>query len=100
MDLERLTAATFSAHRGTRFSVMGNGDDSVELWLTSVDELPRQPGAPRAVPFSLIFSGPRSPLLAQRTYRLGHTDLGELVIFLVPVGYGADGGLFYEAVFN
>ncbi len=100
MDLEPLTAATFSAHRGTSFSVMATGDELVELRLTSIDELPRQSGAPRAQPFSLIFTGPRSPLLVQRTYRLAHPELGELEIFLVPIGYDENGGLRYEAVFN
>ena len=100
MDLEPLTAARFSAHRGTNFSVMGPGGNSVELRLTAVEGLPRQSGAPRSEPFSLIFAGPRSPLLAQRTYRLVHTALGELEIFLVPIGYDSEGGLLYEAVFN
>jgi hypothetical protein len=100
LDLNGLTAATFSAHRGTSFRVLGTGDDSVELRLTSVDELPRQVGAPRAEPFSLIFIGPRSPQLPQRTYRLKHGVLGELEIFLVPVGYDTEGGVLYEAVFN
>lgn len=99
-DLDRLTAAMFSPYLGTSFTLLDTGVDSVELRLTSVDELPPQSGAPRAQPFSLTFSGSRGHMLIQRTYRLAHAALGELEIFLVPIGYDSDGGLLYEAVFN
>ena len=79
---------------------MRSGQALPELQLIDVKELPAQPGAPRAKPFSLVFGGPRQPFLEQRTYRLSHADLGELDIFLVPIGYSAQGGFLYEAVFN
>jgi hypothetical protein len=103
MDLEQATIATFTPHRGTAFRVVANpdsGSTSVDLRLTDIERLPGQPGGPRAEPFALHFSGPPQPLLEQRTYRLGHEQLSELEIFLVPIAYGADGGLIYEAVFN
>jgi len=49
--------------------------------------------------FSLFFDGPAVPFLQQRTYVLQHAVLGELEIFLVPVGR-TPGGFQYEAVFN
>jgi hypothetical protein len=51
-------------------------------------------------PFALEFSGPTEPALDQRIYRLGHPALGELEIFLVPIGIEPAGGRRYEAVFN
>ena len=100
MDLEHLTAATFASHRGSLFRVVDAASDGTELRLIEADELPAQPGAPRAEPFSLVFTGPAEPRLEQRTYRLDHDELGELDIFLVPIGFAPDGELLYEAVFN
>ena len=100
MDLEAVSAADFLPHRDTSFRVVGTDFDGLEVRLTDVDELPVQPNAPRPESFSLVFAGPGRPMLEQRTYRLAHPVIGELEIFLVPIGYSAEGGLLYEAVFN
>lgn len=91
-DVERLLESTFGF-------VTPDGL-AVTLRLTEVRRLPATPGAPRAEPFALLFAGPRQPSLGQGTRRLEHERLGVLEIFLVPVGYGPDGGLLYEAIFN
>gem|GEM_PF-1384685 len=49
--------------------------------------------------YSLLFLGPPQPVLPQRIYSLGHAGMGELKIFLVPIGYQQD-GIGYEAVFT
>lgn len=49
--------------------------------------------------FSLIFTGPASPVLPQSIYRVEHASLGELDVFLVPVGL-RDSRVEYQAVFN
>jgi hypothetical protein len=48
--------------------------------------------------FSLIFRGPADRMLPQGTYRLGHPRLGEIEIFLVPLGPDPE-GMRYEAAF-
>lgn len=48
--------------------------------------------------FSLIFDGPRGAGVPQGTYRLAHDELGDLELFLVPVGVH-EGHLRYEAAF-
>jgi hypothetical protein len=48
--------------------------------------------------FSLVFRGPAAPVLPQRTYVLAHAELGELQLFLVPIGADAE-GMRYEAAF-
>jgi hypothetical protein len=58
--------------------------------------------------FSLIFHGPPDRLLPQKLYSLRHDTMGELQLFLVPVGEKAEGvgenrrrvGYRYQAVFN
>jgi hypothetical protein len=68
-----------------------------ELELVAVNAL--RPHSRRAEPFSLLFRGPRSPILPQSIYDLVHPALGTLKIFLVPVQPSGDGAE-YEAVFN
>ena len=51
-------------------------------------------------PFSLLFLGPPSDhYLPQRTYRLAHAQMGDLDIFLVPLG-PVDRRMQYEAIFT
>ena len=49
--------------------------------------------------FSVFFHGPASPFMQQGTYHLCNDKLGELDLFLVPLGREGD-GYQYEAVFN
>jgi hypothetical protein len=50
-------------------------------------------------PFQIQFTGPGPHHLPQQTYRLKHDALGELDIFLVPVGQEGENFL-YQAVFT
>jgi hypothetical protein len=58
----------------------------------------RAPGMGRD-PFRLVFLGPSTPTLPQRTYRLEHDALGTLDVFLVPIARDAH-GTTYEAIFG
>ncbi len=49
--------------------------------------------------FSLLFRGPQAPFLPQGIHTLVHPHLGEMSLFLVPVGQAPD-GFQYEVVFN
>ena len=97
--LESLTFGDFSGRIGEGFRLEERGGVA-ELTLVEVTDLARRgnPG-PRRSPFSLVFRGPLSPVMPQRTYALEHASLGRLEIFLVPIGPDAD-GMRYEAVFN
>lgn len=98
--LQELTPASFEAHLNTPFHVHYGGNAPLEILLSEVRLNEPHPG-PRAQPFSLYFSGPASPILPQRIYKLAHEPMGELDIFLVPVGpHPKKGGMVYEAVFN
>ena len=92
----------FTPHLGSTFNVVTTSEP-IPLVLSTVTSLGAAP-APRGdfvfrAPFSLVFLGPAAVLLPQRTYRLSHGSLGELDIFLVPLG-PKDGKLRYEAVFS
>jgi hypothetical protein len=101
--LDRLTVASFTPAVGEAFALV---DDEVgRLELELLDARTHAPAAPPAdaagarSPFSLLFRGPREPLMPQRIYRLEHDGVGPLEIFLVPVGQD-DAGTRYEAVFG
>lgn len=50
--------------------------------------------------FSLMFRGPKSPLLAQRIYRFEHPRIGWFEMFIVPVVTEGKNRQHYQAVFN
>jgi hypothetical protein len=56
------------------------------------------PDGQERVPFSLVFRGPTGPVVPQGTHRLRHGEVGELDLFLVPIGPDSE-GMRYEAVF-
>ena len=92
------TRIAFAECQGTPFRLDAGPNGPAELELVEVTA--HRPNAgPDDRPFSLLFRGPAAPVLDQRTYLLAHERLGELAIFLVPVGRDAE-GVRYEAVFN
>ena len=94
------SADSFSRQVNTKFTVMVESGEPVELELVEVavrkNESNEQAGMER---FSTFFRGPQNAFLPQRTYDFHHPELGEMQIFLVPIG--SDGnGYRYEAIFN
>ncbi len=103
---------TFTPLIGEHFRLAVNGT-TIALRLAEVTPLPplrrrNDAGervaaadvAARSEPFSLLFTGPLTHPLPQRTYRLTHAAIAEpLDIFLVPVGRERD-GFIYQAVFG
>jgi hypothetical protein len=75
---------------------------SIGLQLMRVEDVPtaRQTGAVGDENrFIVLFRGPRSPKLAQGTYRVESSALGTFPLFLVP-GWTYASGTAYTATFN
>jgi hypothetical protein len=49
--------------------------------------------------FSLFFHGPDDIMLKQGTFTLDHPEMGEITLFMVPIGRD-ERGVRYEVVFN
>jgi hypothetical protein len=98
IDLATVTAADFAALEVREFTrVVAAGEPPVSLTRTEV-----RPGRPRdgaRDPFSLTFTGPADITLLQGIHPLRHPELGEVELFLTPVGQAAQ-DLAYEAVFG
>jgi uncharacterized protein DUF6916 len=92
---DELTQATFAPHVGSPFRVHV-GDSELELTLVEVSDVRV---SPRVEAFSLEFRGPAASPLPQAEYQFDHPVIGELALFIVPVGRDGD-ALEYEAVFN
>jgi len=100
--LEGFDLETFSRRLGAQFTVELEEGPTVELVLTEAAEpefadSERAPGHRRA--FSVVFLGPREPILPQRTYSFSHDELGDFELFIVPIAQD-DLGTQYEAVFG
>ena len=101
--VERKTKAMFDPCLGTTFTIRAfnaeQTEQKLEVKLVEATELTPSSTNPkhdlRQDPFSIIFEGPKETLLEQGTYKFEHELLGELEMFLVPVGLGE-----YEVIFN
>jgi hypothetical protein len=85
-----ISADAFNGLIGQTFTILGP-ESRLEAQLVEVT--PHGNGA------SIVFRGPREPVLPQRIYAFEHAGLGAFEIFIVPIGPD-DAGMRYEAVFN
>ena len=98
MDLEHLTRETFAPLVDSTFAVGDPGATALGLRLAATGPAGAGASGTRE-PFSLLFQGPLRPLLPQGIHRLLHPELGEIAIFLVPVGRLGQ-AMQYEAIFT
>jgi hypothetical protein len=96
--LETLTKESWLGYIGDSFQIGAGSYGLMAVKLATVSGYGHRQGGNREA-FSLLFQGPLQPVLPQGIYRVGHVDLGDLDIFLVPVGPQSD-GMGYEAVFT
>ena len=96
--LEKLQETDFSSHIGEACTVKLDSGPAIELEISETKAF-RRSGEERDS-FSVLFKGPGEPVLEQAIRPLSHPVLGELGLFLVPLGPGKDGGMIYEAVFS
>lgn len=94
---ERWTSQDLIPHLYTVFKIETPTASDVEIELELTDIADRS--SARVEQFSLLFAGPQSPLLPQATYVLDHPRMGELSLFLVPLG-PRNGKMVYQAAFT
>lgn len=100
--LEWLTYDQFAPRVGQTFDVGGDEGPTVPMVLSDATERSeyggRGPDGQQRRQFSLEFRGPATSALPQGTYRLTNAELGELTVFLVPIGADVE-SVRYEAAF-
>jgi hypothetical protein len=101
-DLQWLTHDDFSGRVGEPFDVKVEDGQPLALELVETTVGSELGGAgpegQERRQFSLFFHGPAAPHLAQGSYELTNEGLGELTLFLVPLGPRGD-AMRYEAAF-
>jgi hypothetical protein len=93
---------SFARHLGETFVLRPPEGDPVEVELLEAAALPGRQTNDEAIrrdPFSLLFRASGASSLPQQVYRVEHSALGELDIFLVPIGPD-EVGMRFEAIFN
>lgn len=93
MSFEELSRTRFEAALTTTFTIEAlsahkSGPDVVEARLQRIGAQAVTGGYEQ---YSLFFLAPVTPLLPQGTYRFRHAVLGELLLFMVPVGQDGTG---------
>lgn len=96
--LERLTSETFAPRVGERFELVPPDGDPVELVLTSCEQDPSWMDETTRAPFSLIFHAADDRHVPQQICTIRHPELGELGLFVVPIGPDVR-GFRYQVVF-
>ena len=95
--LEEITHKSFESLIGETVDLKA-GDASFQADIESVKLLRQNPSQGRQS-FSVELQAHDTTYHAQQMYQLSHPDLGDLNLFLVPVGTG-ERGMCYEIVFN
>ncbi len=93
---ELLTKEAFTENLNTKFRIPFDSSRAAELELIEVVEAR---STSRQQQFSVFFRGPLEYRLPQATYHMEHEKMGEIDLFIVPVGREPE-GFRYEAVFN
>ena len=93
------TKQDYEAQLNTQFTIEFD-EGMMELTLIEVSSVvaERIEGGQKE-PFSAVFRSNTMDVLEQASYKLNHDTVGELLIFLVPIGPDAE-GMCYEAVFT
>ena len=101
MSLAIISAEDFEACQRQSFLIHVDKTRSINSTLVEVKKLKGHAGREGNTPFSVLFHAAEYVEIPQNIYRVENGKIGELELFLVPVGPDPDaGGMCYEAVFN
>jgi Domain of unknown function (DUF6916) len=100
MDDRKLVFEDFADKVGQIFTITFDDAPGIAITLTEAELLKTGQLPPSGRPsFSLIFVGDTPQMLPQRIYRVEQEALGQIELFMVPVGKKPE-GFEYQALFN
>lgn len=91
-----LHLADFRPHLKKVFQVHSEDEGVVKVNLVEAEGRDRK----GIESFSLIFKGPKEPVLKQKTYKVKQSKLGEFKIFMVPIVSGEQNAVLYQTIIN
>ena len=93
---EQLSKDRFTQHLKSTFRISNESSPTVlDMQLIEVGD---GRSTEQFEQFSVLFTGPKEPLLNQGTYRFEHAAMGSFDLFIVPIS-SDEGGTVYEVVF-
>jgi hypothetical protein len=90
------TKELWDKHLNTRFRISEKDGAEIEAELVQVDHWE----SAELETLSVLFLGPKTPVLSHDTLTVTHPELGEHALFMGPVAPPGAEGIHYEAVFN
>ncbi|MCB9436282.1 MAG: hypothetical protein H6673_04720 [Anaerolineales bacterium] len=97
--LDQLTSANFAPHLHSTFHIHYDNGQILEVKLVAIQEFAEHADQPRQA-FSLTFqSTEKSFYLKQAIYTLAHEQMGQMDLFIVPLGPD-QAGMNYEVIFS
>lgn len=98
-DLSKITADDFKSHLNKNIDVYFNPGQPVALEVIEV-ELTKNYSVLERESFSIVFRmNGENGFYPQGTYSVAHPELGQIDIFLVPLGPDAN-GMRYQTIFS
>jgi hypothetical protein len=97
--LETINAADFLPNLNNEFRIYFDPALPSPAELIEVSEINSSSTDGGRKSFSIVFRGAKEKVWPQGMYKIEHPRLGELQLFLVPIGPDNE-GMCYEAVFN
>lgn len=97
MTLSKLSFENINDNVFTIFFDLDNSIVSELIEVKSINSHTLAKG--QAEPFSLVFQVKDDRVFEQNTFQIQHKELGDLTLFLVPIG-ADENGVRYEAVFT
>ena len=97
--LVELKNTDFQPHINSEFTSITKNGNTKAFELLEVTNLGCTSDNDSRQAFSLVFRGENSPQPQQSIYEMDHKHLGQLKLFMVPIGPDQQ-GMRYEAVFT
>jgi hypothetical protein len=95
-----LTKSTFENTHNQEFTIQFDSQTSVVARLIEIKSINSHVlKTGQNEPFSLVLETPGDTVYEQNTYMMQNKELGELTLFLVPIGADKK-GVRYEAIFT
>lgn len=93
---DQISEALLAPHLNETFKIKSAVGEELELTLIESKDESKE----KIELFWFIFEGPADQPISQETYTLIHPELGELLMFLVPVASSKKDTCHYQALFN
>jgi hypothetical protein len=92
---DQLKKTSFDPHLNEKFEVITE-NEGIEVELIDVTEHNKE----NLESFSVLFKGPKDKFFNQKTYKVKHSKMGEIELFMVPVVHEKQDAIYYESAFT